>query len=80
MSLLPPLPRTDREPRRALGCLNVRREEKRVVDHLQSYWELRTGRQLSQCDVFSVLLFAALQSGLLEVPAELRGEERVTVG
>lgn len=74
-SLVESLPRTDGEPRRALACMNVRHEEKRVVDLLQSWWALRSGRSLSQCDVFSVLLAAALRSGLVDVPAELAAPE-----
>lgn len=73
LPVLQQLPRVDGEPRRALACLNVRREEKRVVDHLQSWWSLRWGRELSQCDVFSILLAAAMRSGLVDLPADLEG-------
>jgi hypothetical protein len=76
----PPLPRTDGAPRRAHACLNVRREEKRVVDHLQSYWSLRSGRELAQADAFSIVLAAALRSGLLDVPRELAEDESFRVG
>lgn len=71
LPFLQQLPKTDGEPRRALACLNVRREEKRVVDHLQTWWSLTSGRDLSQCDVFSIVLAAALRSGLVDLPADL---------
>lgn len=65
------LPQVDGEPRRALACMNLRREEKRVFDHLQSWWSLQMGQDLSQPDVVSIVLAAALRSGLVDVPGEL---------
>jgi hypothetical protein len=71
-SLLAQIPRTDGLPQRAVTCVNVRREEKAVFDHLVSWWRLECGEELTQWDAFSVLLAAALENPRLEAPRELR--------
>jgi len=45
---------------RAFACINVRPEDKVVLDALQGLLSFHKGRKLSQWDVFTVLLADAL--------------------
>lgn len=68
---LPPLPRTDGEPRRAVTSVNLRHDDKALFDHLHTWWSLQEGRSLRQWDAFSILLAAALDNPRLQRPADL---------
>jgi hypothetical protein len=62
----------DGHPRRAVTCLNVRRDDKALFDHIQSYWALRSGRPMRQWDAFRRLLELAAAHPESEIPADLR--------
>lgn len=48
---------------RQLTSVNLSRTDKAVFDALQSWWSFREGRALQQCEVFSMLMEAALKNG-----------------
>lgn len=60
------------EHRRALACVNARREDKALFDMLHSYWCMRGTAPVSQPDAFRKLLEAALGNAQLDVPAGIR--------
>lgn len=72
---LPHRARVDGEPRRALTSVNVRHEEKRVFDHLHSWWRMQDGQPMSQCDAFSRVLALALENPKVDAPQDLRREK-----
>lgn len=55
-----------------MTCVNVRREDKLLVDMLQVWWSRGELGQLTQWDVFSRLLEAALRDPSLPVPPGIR--------
>jgi len=64
-------PRTDGTPRRSLTSLNARFEDKAVFDLVHSWWCLRDGRALSQCDAFNRVLALALEHPEADLPSDL---------
>lgn len=65
------LPRLDGEPRRSLSCVNIRHEEKAVLDLLASWWAARMARPLRQPDVMSHVLALVLTHPLADLPPGL---------
>jgi hypothetical protein len=51
-----------RPPDRPLASVNVQRQDQSIFDMLQSWWSLREGRSLQQCEAFTILLDVALRS------------------
>lgn len=74
--MVPHRAQMDGQPRRSVTSINVRAEEKRVFDHLHSFWELRVGRSLSQWDVFSRVLELALEHPKVEAPLDLQARQK----
>ena len=65
------LPRLDGEPRRALACVNLRYEEKAVVDVVHKWWSARFARPLTQPDVMSLVLELAFENPRADLPPGL---------
>ncbi|HET6404175.1 MAG TPA: hypothetical protein VFH78_05970 [Candidatus Thermoplasmatota archaeon] len=74
-SLALDLPRLDGQPRRSLACVNMRHEEKALLDLLQAWWSARSTRPLTQADVMSLLLALALEHPRADVPPGLERDE-----
>lgn len=65
------LPRLDGEPRRAWASVNMRYDEKAVIDILQAWWKARFARPMTQPDVMSLLLVLALENPRADLPPGL---------
>lgn len=66
--------RLDGQPRRAVTSLNLRFEDKRIFDHLHSWWSMREGSTLTQPEAFAILLRLALGNPAAELPEDLAQE------
>lgn len=60
------------EHRRALACVNARREDKALFDMLHAYWVMRGVAPMSQPDAFRKLLEAAVENAQLDAPPGFR--------
>ena len=65
------LPRLDGEPRRSLACVNLRYEEKQLLDLLGAWWSARSTRSLKHPDVMSLLIELALENPRADLPPGL---------
>lgn len=65
------IPRLDGLPRRSWASVNMRYEEKALLDLLHSWWCARFARPLTQPDVMSILLDLALENPRADLPPGL---------
>lgn len=65
------IPRLDGEPRRSHSCVNLRHEEKALVDLLGAWWSARMSRPLRQPDVMSHVLALVLTHPAADLPPGL---------